>query len=133
MTRRFMPFAVAMLILILYSASAQAQQAALKELPKDMTGVWAFAPADCKDEDSDGRVVVEKRQVSSFAAMFKLQAFSKLPDGTLRASTRRFDEGEARRPRDRLDLKLLGPDMLIIKSGREQAVTYQRCKGAKAR
>ena len=68
--------------------------------------------------------------MSSFAALFKLRTISRLADGTLRASTRRFDEGEARTPRDTLDLKLLAPDRLSIKSGRDSgAVTYQRCKG----
>jgi hypothetical protein len=98
-----------------------------------MVGVWGFDAAACKDEESDGRVTVEPRQVSSFAAMFKLQTISKLPDGMLRAATRRFDEGEARRPRDTLEMKLAAPDTLSIKSGREQPVSYSRCKGAKAR
>jgi hypothetical protein len=133
MTLRFVLFGAAMLAIV-PAAPPVLAQAALKELPKEMTGIWGFDAEACKDEDSDGRVAVEPRQVSSFAALFKLQTISKLPDGTLRASTRRFDEGEARRPRDTLDLKLVSPDTLSIKSGREQAVSYRRCKtSAKAR
>lgn len=131
MTLRFAP--VAALVLTAILAVPATAQTALKELPKEMTGVWGFDAEACKDEDSDGRVTVEARQVSSFAALFKLQTMTQAPDGTVRASTRRFDEGEARRPRDTLDLKLVAPDRLSIKSGREQAVTYDRCKGAKRR
>jgi hypothetical protein len=114
--------------MLLLAPSTQAQTA-LKELPRDMIGVWGFAAEDCKDEDSDGRVVVQPREVSSFAALFKLRTISRLADGTLRAATRRYDEGEARTPRDTLDLKLLAPDRLSIKSRDSGAVTYQRCKG----
>lgn len=124
---------IATLLLIVCAASSAQAQAPLKELPREMIGVWGFDAAACKDDDSDGRVTVEPHQVSSFAAMFKLQTITKAADGKLRASTRRFDEGEARRPRDTLDLKLLAPDTLSIKSGREEAVSYRRCRGAKAR
>lgn len=131
MTLRIAPFAA--LALMSIPALPAHPQSALKELPKDMIGVWGFDAEACRDEDSDGRVTVEPRQVSSFAALFKLQTMTQAPDGTVRASTRRFDEGEARRPRDTLDLKLVAPDTLSIKSGREQAVSYRRCKGAKTR
>lgn len=133
MRLRFVLFGAATLAIVPDAPPVQAQ-AAPKELPKEMVGIWGFDAQACKDEDSDGRVVVEPRQVSSFAALFKLQAITKLPDGTLRASTQRFDEGEARRPRDALELKLVSPDTLSIKSGREPAASYRRCKtSAKAR
>lgn len=127
MAERILQFLLLAAMLLL--APAAQAQTALKELPRDVIGVWGFAAEDCKDEDSDGRVVVEAREVSSFAALFKLRTISRLADGTLRAATRRYDEGEARTPRDTLDLKLLAPDRLSIKSGRDGAVTYQRCKG----
>lgn len=132
MTFRILRRTIAAVALLL-TPGVVAAQTALKELPKDMLGVWGFAAEDCKNEDSDGRVVVQAREVTSFAAMFKLRTISKLPDGTLRSATRRYDEGEVRRPRDTLDLKLVSPDTLSIKSGREPAVSYQRCKSVKAR
>ncbi|NWG25135.1 MAG: hypothetical protein HXY30_12110 [Pseudorhodoplanes sp.] len=120
---------VSLLAAMLLLAPAAQARTALGELPSQMLGVWGFSAEDCTDEDSDGRVVVQARAVSFFAATFKLRSISRLADGRLRAATRRFDEGEPRIPRDTLELKLLSSDRLSIRSGREGAVTYERCRG----
>jgi hypothetical protein len=119
-------FSAAALLLSL-TAPAMAQ-VAIPALPKEMLGVWGVEPADCKDEDSDGRLTVEAKRVASFAAVFKLGEIRKQPDGSLKAAAARFDEGEQRRPRASLELKLLAPDKLHVKSDRNETITYSRCK-----
>ncbi len=103
-------------------------QAVIPALPKDMLGVWGFEAADCKDEDSDGRLTVEAKRVASFASLFKLGEIRKQTDGSVKAAATRFDEGEQRRRRASLELKLITPDYLSVKSDRDEAIAYARCK-----
>lgn len=103
-------------------------QAVIPAVPAEMLGVWGFKTEDCEDENGDGRLIVEKRRIASFASVFKLDEIRKLPDGRVKASATRFDEGEQRRPRASLELFLLKPDMLAVKSDREEGMAYWRCR-----
>jgi len=103
-------------------------QSVIPALPKEMIGIWGFEADACDDEDSDGRLTVEAKRVASFASLFKLNEIKRQPDGTVKAAATRFDEGEQRRPRASLELKLTSPDKLSVKSDRDDAITYSRCK-----
>jgi hypothetical protein len=114
--------------LILSLSVAALAQSAIPMLPKEMIGIWGVEPDACDDEDSDGRLMVEGKRVASFASLFKLGEIKRQPDGTVKAAATRFDEGERRRPRASLELKLVSPDKLSVKSDRDDPVTYSRCK-----
>lgn len=100
-------------------------------LPKDMTGIWAFDPASCDDENSDARLNVAPLRVDSYGSAFKLRDIRQRPDGSWGAKALRSDEGEPKRVRDTLVLKLVSPDRLTIRSGRDVALDYFRCKIAR--
>jgi hypothetical protein len=102
-------------------------QAVIPALPADMLGVWGYKTEDCEDENGDGRLIVEKRRIASFASVFKLDEIRKLSDGHVQATATRFDEGEQRQARASLELFLLKPDMLAVKSDREEGMAYWRC------
>lgn len=122
-------WAVAVWGVFLFAPVAHAQN--VPNLPKDMQGIWAFEPADCGDEDSDGRVSVGARRVDSFAASFVFREIRKTKDG-YRATTRRFDEGEERVSRDTIELKIMPNGKLKIFSATAADVEYHRCPaGAK--
>ena len=106
-------------------------QSAIPSLPKEMIGIWGSDKDACDDEDSDGRLTVEAKRVASFASLFKLGEIKRQPDGSVKVAATRFDEGEQRRPRASLELKLVSPDKLSVKSDRDAATTYSRCKAAK--
>lgn len=105
-------------------------QAVIPAVPAEMLGVWGFKTEDCEDENGDGRLIVEKKRIASFASVFKLNEIRKLAHGGVQASATRFDEGEQRRPRASLELALIAPDMLSVKSDRHEAIAYWRCKPA---
>ena len=93
-----------------------------------MIGIWGFEADACDDEDSDRRLTIEARRVHSFASLFKLSEIKRQLDGSANATAARFDEGEQRRPRANLEMKLMSPDKLTIKSDRDETITYLRCK-----
>jgi hypothetical protein len=103
-------------------------QAVIPAIPVEMLGVWGFKTEDCEDENGDGRLIVEKRRIASFASVFKLNEIRKLPHGGVQASATRFDEGERRRPRASLELMLITPDYLSVKSDRDEGIAYARCR-----
>jgi len=113
---------------IILSLTAPAiAQAVISALPKDMLGIWGFKAEDCEDENGDGRLIIEKRRIASFASVFKLTAIRQLPHGVVQASATRFDEGEQRGARASLKLFFLKPDMLSVSSDREEGMAYWRC------
>ena len=118
---------VAAMAFLCLSVAALAQSV-IPALPKEMIGIWGFEADACEDDDSSGRLTVEAKRVASFASLFKLNEIKQQPDGTIRAAATRFDEGEQRRPRANLELNLLSPDKLSVKSDRNEPITYSRCK-----
>ena len=105
-------------------------QSAIPSLPKEMIGIWGFEADACDDEDSDGRLTVEAKRVASFASLFKLNEIKRQPDGVVRAAATVFEEGEHRRRGGSIELKLVSPDKLSVKSNRDDAITYLRCKSS---
>lgn len=93
-------------------------------LPKSVQGLWGHEPADCANDDSDGRLTIEPKMVLFFATGYDVTRVARRKDGTLKISGFVAEEGEAGRTRGRLTLKLLAPDRLQVDGGH----VYHRCK-----
>jgi hypothetical protein len=121
---------VAAIVVFLGLSAPVLAQSAIPVLPKEMIGIWGFEADACDDEESDGRLTVEAKRVASFASLFKLGEIKRQPDGAVRAAATVFEEGEERRRGGSIELKLVSPDKLSVKSNRDEAITYLRCKSS---
>jgi hypothetical protein len=97
-------------------------------LPPDMTGVWAFDPASCDDENSTARLSVAGARLDSRSSAFKLRDIKQRPDGSWGVRALRADERHRKRARDTLVLKLVSPDRLVIRDNHHSPRDYFRCK-----
>ena len=113
---------------IFLSLSAPALAQPIPALPKEMLGVWGFDTESCANKDSDGRQTVESRSVTAFASVFELKTIKRQADGAVRASATVFEEGEERKRRGSIELKLVSPDQLSVKRNRDEPMIYLRCK-----
>ena len=104
-------------LLLLFPGAADADV-----LPKEMVGMWAFAPADCGYPRSEGLLKVEARTVLFFASGYDVKRVVRRRDGSLRASGFVANEGEAGREPGALTMKLVSPGKLHVLDH-----TYHRC------
>ena len=82
-------------------------------LPKVMSGLWAFEPADCANPRSDGLLRIEPITVRFFASSYDIKRVVRRPDGSLRATGAVSNEGVRGRGPGSLTLKLIAPDRLL--------------------
>lgn len=86
-----------------------------------MHGKWGWDAKACADKNSDGRVLVDEKQVAFFASTFTLSdrpsnqlTMSRGVDGTLRLKGIVQEEGRESAIQGTIALKLLSPDRLRI-------------------
>jgi hypothetical protein len=122
-------FASGMLFAGMMAATAQTR---VKALPAAFIGQWAWDAASCAKLDDDGHVAIKPRSVDFYASGYTLQVIEAWPNGVFRATAVTTEEGEPGRSRDKIDLKLVAPDRLSIKTGASGDHAYVRCAAARS-
>ena len=122
-----MRIAAAIGLCVCLNAPAMAQSA-IPELPKEMHGIWGFDPESCDEENSDTRMTVSARSVEFYASSYDLKKISRRANGSVKATATTSEEGEARKRRGAIELKLVKPDRLSVKTDSELSHIYSRCK-----
>jgi len=98
-------------------------------LPKEMMGIWGFEDAESCAKGSDTQMTARAREVEFFASAYQLKKIWRQADGAVKATATTSEEGEERRRRGTIQLKLMSRDKLSVKTGRDEPMIYLRCKG----
>jgi hypothetical protein len=122
-----MRIVVAIGLCVCLSAPAMAQSV-IAAVPKEMHGTWGFDPESCDEENSDTLMTVQARSVDFYASGYALRKIWRQADGAIKATATTSEEGEARKRRGAIALKLVKPDRLSVKTGRDAPHVYSRCK-----
>lgn len=109
-------------------ASAQTR---VKALPSSFIGLWAWDQDSCAKPNDDGQVTVKPLSVDFFASGYSLRVIAARPDGTFHASALVSEEGESGKTRGTIDLKLVAPGQLSIKTRAAGGHIYVRCTVAR--
>ena len=104
-------------------------QPTIPSLPKEMMGIWGFEDAESCAKGSDTQMTARARQVEFFASAYQLKKIWRQADGAVKATATTSEEGEERRRRGTIQLKLMSRDKLSVKTGRDEPMIYLRCKG----
>jgi hypothetical protein len=110
---------------------AATAQTRVKTLPASFIGQWAWDAESCAKPDDDGHVAIKPRSVDFYASGYSLQVIVAQPNGVFRATAVTTEEGEPGRSRNKIDLKLVAPDRLSIKTGASGDHDYVRCASAR--
>lgn len=102
-------------------------QTRVKALPASFFGQWGWDAESCAKRDDDGQVTVKARSVDFYASGYSLRVIVAQPNGVFRATAVTSEEGEAGRSRGKIDLKLVAPDRLSIKTDASGDHVYVRC------
>jgi hypothetical protein len=121
-----MLFAAAMIVLSL-TAPALAQSA-VPSLPKEMIGLWGYDAESCHEENSDLRMTTSARSVEFYASTYDLKKIWRQASGAVKAAATTSEEGEERKRRGTIELKLVSPDKLSVKTDSDLSHVYVRCK-----
>jgi hypothetical protein len=119
-------FPIAALLLSLI-APAMAQSA-IPALPKEMLGIWGFDAESCGEKNSDTLMTVQARSVDFYASGYALKTIWRQADRVIKATATTSEEGEPGRKRGTIALKLVSPDKISVKTGRDAPHVYSRCK-----
>jgi hypothetical protein len=94
-----------------------------------MLGVWGWEAQSCAKLNDDGRVTVKARAVDFFASSYQLKDAAILPNGALRAAAVTTEEGEPGVSQGHIELRLVGPSRLSIRTDAAGVHVYMRCGG----
>jgi hypothetical protein len=119
-------FSAAALLLSL-TAPAMAQSV-IPALPKEMLGVWGFDAESCDEENSDTRMEVSSKEVEFYASSYDLKKIWRRANGSVKATATTSEEGEERKRRGAIELKLVSPGKLSVKTDSDLSHVYSRCK-----
>lgn len=98
--------------------------AAQTTLPSGMQGTWARETADCMDQNSDGRVVLDGDDVLFFASTWTVRRWQRSGD-LWRATARVESEGE--RSRGRIALRLMSDGRLEVRTEADEPLVLTKC------
>lgn len=97
-------------------------------VPDTLVGVWATEPKTCEQHYAEGLLKVEGNTLLFHASLYNIRRVDKLPDGSLKLSGLRSNEGDSDRPvRDFVKLKVLSPDRFEL-IDHPEGQFYERCK-----
>ena len=120
---------VAAMAFLSWTAPALAQSV-IPALPKDMLGVWGFEDMEsCDNKDSDTRMTASPRTVEFYASSYELKKIWRRANGAVKATATTSEEGEERKRRGTIELKLVSPDKLSVTTRGDEPMIYLRCKG----
>ena len=68
------------------------------------------------------------KQVEFFASSYELRKIWRQANGAVKASATTSEEGEARKRRGTIELKLISPDKLSVTTRGDEPMIYLRCK-----
>ncbi|MDF2116253.1 hypothetical protein PY365_11755 [Roseiarcaceae bacterium H3SJ34-1] len=108
-------------------------QTRVTTLPPSFIGLWAWDRQSCAKPDDDGHVTIKPRSVEFFASSYSLRVITARPDGAFHASVLATEEGETGRTRATIDLKLVAPGQLSIKTRAAGGHIYVRCAAVRPR
>jgi hypothetical protein len=103
-------------------------QSAIPVLPKEMLGIWGFEELASCNKGSDTQMTASARSVEFYASSYALKKIWRQANGAVKATATTSEEGEARKRRGTIELKLLSPDRLSVTTGRDEPMIYLRCK-----
>jgi hypothetical protein len=103
-------------------------QSAIPALPKEMLGLWGYDAESCDEENSDLRMTASAKEVEFYASSYDLKKIWRLAIGAVKATATTSEEGEERKRRGTIELKLVRPDRLSVKTDSGLAHVYVRCK-----
>lgn len=103
-------------------------QSAIPVLPKEMLGTWGFEDMESCNTGSDTQMAASARSVEFYASSYALKKIWRQANGAVKATATTSEEGEARKRHGAIALKLVSPDKLSVTTGRDEPMTYVRCK-----
>lgn len=125
-----MKIAVAAAMAFLSWTAPALAQSVIPALPKDMLGVWGFEDMEsCDNKDSDTRMTASSRTVEFYASSYELKKIWRRANGAVKATAATSEEGEERKRRGTIALKLVSPDKLSVTTRGDEPMIYLRCKG----
>lgn len=96
-------------------------------VPETLIGVWATDPKTCDQHYAEGLLTVEGNSMLFHASLYDVRRVEKIPDGSLKLSGLRSDEGGGERPtRGFVKLKIISPDKFELIDNAEGQF-YERC------
>jgi hypothetical protein len=121
------PAAIALASAVLSSGPAEAGGEQAPALPAAMMGTWGWEAQSCANASDDGRMIVKARSVAFFAAFYRLQKLAVQRNGAIRAAATTTEEGEAGASRNVIELKLVTPSLLSVRTAAAGTHAYIRC------
>ena len=93
-----------------------------------MIGLWGYDAKSCDEENSDLRMTASAKEVEFYASSYALKKIWRHANGTVKATATTSEEGEERKRRGSIELKLVSPDKLSVKTDSGLSHIYVRCK-----
>jgi hypothetical protein len=122
-----MKISLAAAIVLSLTTSAMAQSA-IPALPKDMLGTWGLEDAEsCTQDSGDFRMTASARTVEFYASSYALKKIWRQANGAVKATATNSEEGETRKRRGTIELKLISPDKLSVTTRGDEPMIYLRC------
>jgi hypothetical protein len=115
-------------ILIVVAPPADAAKKRPQVIPESLIGTWATEPETCRQHYAEGLLKVEGNAMLFHASLYDVRRVEQLPDGSLKLSGLRSNEGDGDRPtRDFVKLKVISPDRFEL-IDHPEGQFYERCK-----
>lgn len=121
-------FGAGIALALVAAVPANAAKKRAQVIPESLIGVWATEPETCRQHYAEGLLKVEGNMMLFHASLYDVRRVDKLPDGSLKLSGLRSNEGDGGCPtRDFVTLKIISPDKLEMIDNPEGHF-YERCK-----